>query len=721
MRTKRAQEELSRAFALHQRGDFDAALQAYAHVLRGDPRNVAALNKVAEIGIQRKDLDSAIQAYQKSLKVSFEQEDVFINLSFLLYQAGRYEESSALAQRGLKLFKGNSDLRLNAANAMTESGEPSKAIQIYEELLLKTPDDLKLRFNLARALFKAGDKTAALKKFLELGESNPSLQEIHTNLASVYLSLGQPKQALESMARAESIGPLPTKAKITKIAILSATENFECGLKLAKDVLLESPKNLDAMLAGGHLLVAWGRANEAEELFHAALKLDPESTDAYRGLAVALCAAKRHADALPIYSRVLKINPRDLDARIGISIAHRQAGSLDQARQWLTTDGYADKDAAYILIERSEWWAIQGRLEEALQDAQRATEFDPENAKAWESLGNAQSDAGLTGGARASYKRSIEINPSAPKARTGLALLDFRGGNFPKGLEGYRHRWRNSPTEIARYEEMGSEWDCKSNPERLLVWGEQGVGDQVLYSQALGYLHADGCRVLVEVDRRLLPVYSRSFPQFEFRTQDVKTPTDDYDRHIPMPELFFNLAAGNSTSTSSYLKPDVIRVQELRSKYADGSNRLVGLSWRSKGGVANKSFALDRFAELFRLPDLRFVCLQYGDVSDDLRFVAERFGVQIIYPEVDLFEDLDGLFALTSACDHVVTTSNVTAHIAGAVGVKTSLVVPKVGRGLLWYWANRDNQQHSRWYPNVRILSTSSNAQIEFDLAWIGS
>jgi len=82
-----------------------------------------------------------------------------------------------------------------------------------------------------------------------------------------------------------------------------------------------------------------------------------------------------------------------------------------------------------------------------------------------------------------------------------------------------------------------------------------------------------------------------------------------------------------------------------------------------------KSARLQDFEGLLRNPDFRFVDLQYGETSADRSSVAVDCGVQVLHlDDIDNTNDIDGLAALISACDAVITVSNTTAHLAGALG-----------------------------------------------------
>jgi tetratricopeptide (TPR) repeat protein len=710
---------LLKAFALHQKGDLGAAMATYKQVLQLDRSSATAWNKIAEIHLQSGILGEAIAAYEESLKIRFDQEDVFINLSYLLHQEKRYQESLNLATRGLKLFPKSTDLLLNAANAQTELGLLEDSIANYERLSAVLADDFKVTFNLARALFKKGQRERALELFESLASAHPNIAEIQTNLASVYLSKQKLQLSLDAILKAERLGASPSTVGPTKIRLYSALEQFSKGLQYAEDILSHDPQNTSVLTATGHLLVRWGRPQDAEQFFLLAGKANPGLVEAQRGLAVCFSAQKKYEQALPVFEKILQEQPRDLDARIGIAIAYRQLEQFVEAEHYLQLDGLSHEELIPTLIERAELRAAQGDADLSRQDAQKVVDLDSLNAKAWEALGNAQSDCGLLDEAAVSYEKSLELKPESPKVKTSLALVAFRQGRFLEGLENYRYRWRNNAREVERYGQMGPEWDLSENANRLLVWGEQGVGDQILYGQALGVLTDSVKSILVELDRRLIPIFRRSFPGYEFKSQDQKTPVEAYDHHIPMPELFFQTVAVTATGkgptpSPAYLIPDPQRVAQFKDKYQGAGRQLVGLSWKSKGGVANKSYGLADFGELFEQSDADFICLQYGEVREELRKIRERYGREIIYPDVDLFDDIDGLFALTAACDHVVTTSNVTAHISGSLGVTTSLVVPARGRGLLWYWAQLGPYNESRWYPKTIVVRGQAGQLIDF-------
>ena len=92
---------------------------------------------------------------------------------------------------------------------------------------------------------------------------------------------------------------------------------------------------------------------------------------------------------------------------------------------------------------------------------------------------------------------------------------------------------------------------------------------------------------------------------------------------------------------------------------------------------ANKSMSLEQLKDILLLPNMVFVDLQYGDTSQERQSFYEKYGVKILkIEEVDNFDDIEGLASLIDLCDCVLSVSNTTVHIAGAIGKPTYLMLP---------------------------------------------
>lgn len=133
-----------------------------------------------------------------------------------------------------------------------------------------------------------------------------------------------------------------------------------------------------------------------------------------------------------------------------------------------------------------------------------------------------------------------------------------------------------------------------------------------------------------------------------------------------------------------------------------------GIAWKSSNRKIghHKSIKLTDLKNILQVPNCQFVNLQYGDVAEDIEEARLLTGVQLSSLDyIDPFKDIDGLLSIIQACDIIVTTSNITAHLAGALGKKTLLLVP-YSQGKIWYW---HHEPVNSWYPTVHQFFQSKN------------
>src|SRR5262249_43916291 len=163
------------------------------------------------------------------------------------------------------------------------------------------------------------------------------------------------------------------------------------------------------------------------------------------------------------------------------------------------------------------------------------------------------------------------------------------------------------------------------------------------------------------------PLFERSFPQVQVIPLRNELYAGRVDAQEPLGSLgrYFRLSFDDFPKRDhGYLVADAARAQALRQRLAGDGRAVIGISWISKApiGGASKSAKLADFAALLRLPNCRFVDLQYGETADERAALAHDLGITVErLPDIDNTNDLDGLAALMTACDAVVTVSNTTA------------------------------------------------------------
>ena len=178
-----------------------------------------------------------------------------------------------------------------------------------------------------------------------------------------------------------------------------------------------------------------------------------------------------------------------------------------------------------------------------------------------------------------------------------------------------------------------------------------------------------------------------------------------YDFHIAMGSLLKFLRKSKEDfkkSKKKYLKVDESKSTIFKEKLKGSEHKkIIGISWKS---ISKRDKGIRLSLEKFLLgiysPKIKFLCLQYGDVEKEITELRKKHKIKIeIINEVDLFNDIDGLASLIAACDEVVSTENVTLHLAGAIGIKTNILL---SHDCQWYHGVDDRESY--WYPKVNFF-----------------
>ena len=220
--------------------------------------------------------------------------------------------------------------------------------------------------------------------------------------------------------------------------------------------------------------------------------------------------------------------------------------------------------------------------------------------------------------------------------------------------------------------------------KRVVLWKEQGIGDQIIFLGLVPEVK-EMCETLsVYVDPRLQALCKRAMPEINFVKDIKELQKVECDYHLPLgsvPGLIRNDISDFDRTVKGYLKADPERVEAIRKELKLDGKTVIGISWKSFKSLNQnkKSVQLRDMERIFSGLDVVLVNLQYGDVEDEIREFKEATGIDVVQcASVDNREDLDGLAALIEVCDLVVSTSNVTIHLAGALAKETWVMLPYV-------------------------------------------
>ena len=466
------------------------------------------------------------------------------------------------------------------------------------------------------------------------------------------------------------------------------------------------PTNADIYYNKGVVVQSLNRLDEARQLYEKALTLKPTLGSALVNLGNILQSLNRHTEAIEFYQKAIAINVNHIDAHMNLGNSLQALNRFEEALRANAKAAALGPD--YALAQMNFGSALQAlnRYDDAIQCFARALSIDPELAAAQMNFGTGMQGLARYEEAMSRYDKALALAPDFHEAKWNKALLCLTLGQFPEGWELYEARWPAGIKGMVERKYSQQRWNGEQLDGTLMIWGEQGLGDQILYASMIPDLATRAKRILFEVEPRLVPLFARSFSGVDVVPLAEELYAGHIDRHEPVIGLgrYFRTSWDSFPQRSEgYLIADRERTQTLRLRLKTGPEVVVGLSWRSYNPVRyrSKTARLQDFEALLRTPGLRFVDLQYGDTSEERAAFEQMFGVRVErLADIDNTLDIDGLASLISACDLVVTVSNTTAHLAGALGKPTWVMVPR-GNARLWYWFTDEVEQP--WYPRVKL------------------
>ena len=452
-----------------------------------------------------------------------------------------------------------------------------------------------------------------------------------------------------------------------------------------------------------------GQLKVAAPLYQAVLKRDPTRADAAHLYGLVHIGLGNLAHGIEALFLSLRIKPGAIEVEHDLGSALISAGQVERAIEQFHLVIAADSAHINAHINLGLALAATDRAIEAEGALVAALALAPDHAYAWYKLGRVRAALGDWDGALGAYEKCLHYDPEHHDARYNLGNLQLGNELFDPGWMNYEARWVRPQPGPKRPFDVPV-WRGESLSGRtILVWGEQGVGEEILFASMIPDLIARAGHVLFESDPRLSPLFARSFAGVETigRTYpaDPRTAGADIDVQSAVGSLAPVLRARLADfDAQPYLAADPAKVAVIRARYAAlGEGAKIGLSWFSSGGnkiySAAKSSPLMAWRPVLRRAGARFVNLQYGDVAADRAAVEDAFGVAIhVDPEIDQMASLDDFAAQIDALDLVITTSNTTAHVAGALGKEVWVLLPAKTD---WRWSRR--RDGSLWYPGLTM------------------
>lgn len=394
------------------------------------------------------------------------------------------------------------------------------------------------------------------------------------------------------------------------------------------------------------------------------LREDPQNPQALFVAAVIQIKADRQGTAIPLLEKVAALRPDKVEVWHYLGMAWQECHIPDKARSCFET-AHKIKPTAFSLGNIGVTWLDQGDPKKAIEYVSRAIEMDPTFQGGRATMGFAQLSLGNWRDGWKNYEACL-------------------GGRFRKELDFGAPKWDGSRVD------------------NLIVYGEQGLGDEIMFASCLADAQKVAAHITLECDPRLEGLFKRSFPDIEvYGTRRLEQPWLEgrrFDAQCAigsLPALFRE--SPESCPKRPYLKADPERRVMWRALFDSWRKPVIGLTWsggRAASQMAKRRVGVDAFRPLIETRDAVFVALQYKDPRAEIA----ASGLPVRAFPATMTDDYDDCAALVAELDDIVGIHTTVHHLAGAMGKKSTVLVPDnpmwlyaYGEQMPWY------QQNTYW------------------------
>ena len=563
------------------------------------------------------------------------------------------------------------------------------------------------RLQQAIALHRDGQHELAMERYVAILQQNPGNIDALYYVAVLAVQQGQIAEGLKVIGRA--LVAAPAQARLYNLqgqAHLRLNQDDD-ALKSFGRAIEVDPAFPDAYGNRGTLLSEMGRAAEAVADFDRALALRPNNAEDHCNRASAVADMGRFDEALAGFSRAIALMPAMAPAYFNRADVLRRLGRLPEALrdyekmiELYPEHPPAHNNRALVLREL-------GRFDEAIASFERALELDPKFTEGLVNRANFAFEQGRLDDADNDYRRALQQQPELTEASHGRALTLLSKGEWTTGFALYdsREKLRAQPYKPLPYPRWTP--DAPAN-ERLVLLGEQGLGDMIQFARFAPLFAGRGFDVTLLVPEMIRPLLSTLEgvtvaalgEALEFGRKPV--------RWMPLMSApaAFDVRPDNVPRHVPYLAADPALIERW-SAWLGGDGFKIGINW-GFGSVRNafrrRDIPLAAFAPLADIAGVRLISLQTGAPVQQIG--AAPFRGKIETPEIDI-KLAAGSFldtaALMTRLDLVVTCDTSLAHLAGALARPVFTALPSVPD---WRWLR--DRDDTPWYPTMRLFRQSA-------------
>jgi len=523
-------------------------------------------------------------------------------------------------------------------------------------------------------------------------------------IAQQYLAAGNFELGKKTLVKVLQKNPASSRANELLAYVEGGAGNLTSAIELLTKACQQKNCTAEALYNLGKYHADSGQANQAIELLKKSVLKNGQFFESQHYLGLAYAKNSEYEKAIDTFKKAISINPQSAESLNNLNNCLTALHRDDEALSFVTKACELDRNNAIYLANKGVTLHNLKRHEEALASYQASLEIDPNYGVAWSNMGNTFSALQRTTEAINAYDHAIAIDPSYCNAYWNKSLAQLLLGNYEEGLANYEYRWLREDADTHLHPnipKLTSLEDAKN--KKVLVWSEQGYGDTLQFCRYVPLLIEAGVHVVLETQAPLLPLLQN---QFRCNVTQIGQAHEEVDYQIPLGSLplLFKTTVDTIPANAPYLKVSDSKVLEWQNKLClkhDKPNIGIACSGNIKFDLEHgntRPIPLELLGQLSQAANLYLIQKevrptdqQYLDTHPEIVYL----GLQI--------QDFEDSAAIIQNMDEIITIDTSLAHLAGALGKKTKILLPWVPD---WRWLL--NKQDSPWYPNSTLYRQES-------------
>ena len=550
---------------------------------------------------------------------------------------------------------------------------------------------------------KRGNFDDGIKLLNDILKKFPKQPQVHSLLGMFYIFLKQTELAKKHFIEALSVKFDKTVAT-NLVSLLIQNRLWKEAYQWNQKILENNTYQIGALINHAIILREIGMVNESVNLYQKIMSENPKNIEAHISYGFTLNKLEQYEEAIKIYRQGLGLDSKNKALIYNIGITYLNNYDYDNAINYLTLALEQGQKSFDLWLTLAVCQSKKRDYVGAMQSVCQAEKILPNHPLIPFQIGTLLMQQDKNDEALLQFMNALQYDANHIESKYHIGLIKLKQEKYEEAMSFYQYRTIRENNRIGKFNDLNLPIIDKDSD--LIISWEQGIGDQILYLSLIDEIKDSVKSITYITQDKLHELVQMNYPKINV----IKD--DDSDKFIKDNPGFIKLNIG---SIMAYIKKwdiffnkshiwgvDEKLKQYYLKKYKTEKKTIVGLSWMSfnKKIGDEKTIPLKKLTYLFDRE--KVISLQYGNAKDEIDAVNKENNYNIIHDhELDYYDDLNSLAALISVCDYVVTCSNVTAHIAGRLGIRTFLMIPKYF-GNIWYWNESNNQ--SKWYPSVTIF-----------------